>query len=212
LNRLGRHGKPIQMPPNLLFDPPPKTETCQFVLGHWHALRGDRLRPRRAEIDPAAMARHLPYVGMFEVLTPELTLCRLAGTAFRSSLGFELTGRNVVHLYAPDLHRAAGYRFQTIVTRPCAATVVLDLRFSSGLENPHEVLLLPLEPDGSGAPPLILVGMSPMEAVTWQNTAVLPQLQASSSFRFVDIGAGIPDTTMPPDEFETEKSAGPGKS
>jgi hypothetical protein len=182
-----------------VFDPPPRTEACRFVLGYWASLRGGRLRPRRAEIDPGALARHLPNVGMFEVRSTELTYCRLAGSAFRLSLGFELTGRNVVHLYAPELHRAAGFRFQSIATRPCAAAVVLELKFSSGLENPHEVLLLPLEADDPQAPPMILVGMSAIEAVAWQNTAVLPQLRPSSTFRFVDIGAGIPEATMPPD-------------
>jgi hypothetical protein len=69
-------------------------------------LRGDRLRPRRADIDPLALARHLPNIGIFEVLSPSLTLCQSAGTAFHRTLGFELTGKNVI-----QLHRAAGYRF-----------------------------------------------------------------------------------------------------
>jgi hypothetical protein len=163
-------------------------------------LRGARLRPRRREVDPADLSRHLPRIGLFEVRTPELTLCRLAGTAFRNSLGFELTGRNVIHLYAPDLHRAAGYRFHMMAAWPCGATLELPLKFSSGLENPHEILLLPLEPDRSDAPSLLLVGMAAIGRLEWQNAAILPQLQPSSTFRFVDIGAGIPASTMPPDK------------
>ena len=183
------------------FDPPPKTEPCRFILDHWQALRGDRLRPRRAQIDPADLARYLPHVGIFEVQTPEFTLCRLAGTAFRLSLGFELTGKNVVHLYAPELHRVAGYRFHTMVTQPCAATVEIALKFSTGLEHPHEILILPLEPDGPDAPRLLLVGTAGINDVIWQNSAILPQLKPSSTFRFIDIGAGIPESTMPPAEW-----------
>ena len=187
--------------PDYFFDPPPRTEPCRFIADYWRTLRGDRLSPRRTEVDPAALARYLAHVGLFEVHSADLTVCRVAGTAFRLSLGFELTGKNVVHLYSADLHRAAGYRFSTIVTWPCAATVEISLRFSSGAEHPHEVLLLPLEPDGPGARPMILVGTAGIDAVAWQNAAILPQLQASPTFRFIDIGAGIPPSTLPPDDF-----------
>jgi hypothetical protein len=171
------------------------------ILDHWRALRGDRLLPRHTEFDPAAVARYLPNVALFEVRSPDLTLCRLAGTAFRLTLGFELTGKNVNHLYAPELHRAAGYRFMTMATRPCAATVELALRFSSLPQSPHEIIFLPLEPDGAGVPPTLLVATAGIDTELWQNTAILPQLQASPTFRFIDIGAGIPASTLPPDDF-----------
>jgi len=183
------------------FDLSPKTEACRVILDHWQLLRGDRLLPRHAEFDPAAVARYLQNVALFEVRSPELTFCRLAGTAYRLSLGFELTGMNVNHLYAPELHRAAGYRFTTMAIRPCAATVELSLRFSAQQQAPHELIFLPLEPDDSGAPPTLLVATAGIDDVLWQNTAILPQLQASPTFRFIDIGAGIPISTLPPDDF-----------
>jgi hypothetical protein len=108
---------------------------------------------------------------------------------------------NVNHLYAPELHRAAGYRFTTIAKRPCAATVELSLRFSALQQAPHELIFLPLEPDGADVPPTILVATSGIDSMLWQNTAILPQLQASPTFRFIDIGAGIPASTLPPDDF-----------
>ena len=185
----------------VVFDLSPKTEACRVILDHWQQLRGDRLLPRHAEFDPAAVARYLPNVALFEVRSPELTHCRLAGTAFRLTLGFELTGMNVNHLYAPELHRAAGYRFTTMVTRPCAATVELALRFSAQQQAPHELIFLPLEPDNGSTPPTLLVATAGIDDALWQNTAILPQLQTSPSFRFIDIGAGIPASTLPPDDF-----------
>jgi hypothetical protein len=186
------------------FDLSLKTSPCRAVLDYWLASRGDRLRPRRAEIDPLALGRYLPNVGLFEVRSPDLTVCHLAGTAFRTSLGFELTGRNVIHLYGPDLHRAAGYRFLMMATNPCAATFEMLLRFSTGEENPHEILLLPLEPDDGETPPALLVAIAPMERVEWESTAILPQFLESPSFRFVDIGAGVP-ASWPPDDFNVER-------
>lgn len=99
------------------------------------------------------------------------------------------------------MHRAAGYLFWTMATRPCAATFEMALRFSTGAEAPHEVIILPLEPDEPCAAPTLLLGAAGIEAVKWENIAVLPQLQASPSFRFIDIGAGIPVSTLPPDDF-----------
>ncbi|HEX4508261.1 MAG TPA: PAS domain-containing protein [Alphaproteobacteria bacterium] len=199
----GPSGPPIagEPPAAPVFDLSPTTEACRYIVGYWQSLRGDRLRPRSAEIDPTALARHLPHIALFEVLSRDLTLCRLAGTAIRLSLGFELTGKNAVHLYAPELHRAAGYRFWTMAHRPCGATFEMQVKFSSGIEAPHELVILPLEPDGPGKPPMLLVGAEGLQAVKWENMAVLPQLQAAPSFRFVDVGAGIPASTLPPDDF-----------
>jgi hypothetical protein len=186
---------------NMNFVPRPSSKPCGAILDHWQALRGDRLRPRRSEIDPGALVPFLPNIGIFQVISPEVTLCRLAGTAFHRSLGFELTGRNVAELYGPTLYRTAGYRFQLLATQPCGAMFDLVLQFASGAENPHEIMLLPLEPEEPGASPTLLVGAAPIRAVEWENTAVLPQLEPSPNFRFIDIGAGIPTSLFPPDDF-----------
>lgn len=179
------------------FDLSPQTEACRFIVEYWRSLRGARLRPRNGEIDPAVLTRYLPHVALFEVRTPDNTYCRLAGTSVRLSLGLELTGKNVVHLYAPELHRAAGYRFWSMAMHPCGALFEMPLRFATGVDAPHEVVLLPLEPDKAGAPPLLLVGAAGRNPVNWENMAVLPQLTASPTFRFVDIGAGVPASTLP---------------
>ncbi len=190
--------KPAAAP---VMDLSPRTEACRFIVDYWRSLRGDRILPRNAEIDPIALMRNLPHVALFEVRTPDLTVCRLAGTTFGLSLGFELTGKNVIHLYGPDLHRAAGYRFWMMAKQPCAALFEMPLRFSTGADAPHEVVVLPLEAEGPVPAPVLLVGTAGIEAVRWQHSAGLPQLNASPSFRFFDIGAGIPASSLPPGDF-----------
>lgn len=189
------------------FAPRPASKPCGVILDHWQTLRGDRLRPLRSELDPAAFKPFLQNVGIFEVVAPDTTICRLAGTAFHRTLGFELAGRNVAELYGPTLFRAAGYRFQMMALQPCAAMFDLVLRFASGAENPHEIMLLPLEPETPDAPPPLLVGIAPIRAVEWENTAVLPQLDPSPNFRFIDIGAGVP-ASWPPDDWGAPKLDG----
>jgi hypothetical protein len=79
--------------------------------------------------------------------------------------------------------------------------VELSIKFSTGDENHHEVILLPLSPDSTETLPALLVGVVALDAVEWQAAAILPQPEASPTFRFVDIGAGIPAASMPPDDF-----------
>jgi hypothetical protein len=73
-------------------------------------------------------------------------------------------------------------------THPCGARFDLMLKFSSGADNPHEILLLPLEPDAPGAPPSLLVRIAPVALGQFETAAVLPQLNQSPNFRFVEIG------------------------
>ena len=132
--------------------------------------------------------------------SPDLTICRLAGTAFHKTLGFELTGKNVIHIYTPNLHRAAGYRFWMMASQPCASMFDMNLSFSVGAQNPHEVMLLPLEASRPGTSASLLVGIAASDVVLWNSAAMLPQVGQSPSSRFFDIGAGIPPS-WPPDDF-----------
>ena len=77
---------------------PLKTEPCTRLLTYWDALRGDRLLPGRAEIDPAALVAVLPWVSIVELRDPNTMIYRLSGTALRDIMGIEATGRNMLDL------------------------------------------------------------------------------------------------------------------
>jgi hypothetical protein len=81
---------------------PPVQITSLNVRGlfaYWDRIRGDRLAPNWAEIDPAAIRPCLPYLLVSEILGEPADLrYRLVGTEIVSSYGYDLTGRTLQEL------------------------------------------------------------------------------------------------------------------
>ena len=57
-----------------------KQSTIQVLFGYWNEVRGERLAPRRFEIEPARIATILPETFILERLDSETFPYRLAGT------------------------------------------------------------------------------------------------------------------------------------
>src|SRR5579859_3547099 len=135
---------------------PLKTEPCARLLAYWDALRGDRLLPGRAEIDPAALVAVLLYVSIVELRDPDTMIYRLCGTALRDIMGIEATGLNMLDLAPPAGRRQRAYRNWTAATRPCATAYEMNLTYPSGAVYVHEGISLPVAPPQGGAPALLL--------------------------------------------------------
>jgi hypothetical protein len=66
------------------------------IAAYWKEVCGLRLRPERADIDPAAIPRAvLPHVLMLDVLAEDEFRYRLIGTGITKHVGRDLTGQNV---------------------------------------------------------------------------------------------------------------------
>ena len=88
-------------------DPAELAPELKEVRDYWAAKCAGRAMPRRADIDPAALRPHLPYLSLLDVL-PETKdyRFRLLGTAFAEILGRNSTGKTVRQVYAsadPDV-------------------------------------------------------------------------------------------------------------
>lgn len=66
---------PINMQPSELPD-----AYLRKALAYWQRKRGERLMPRRGDIDPIEMPDLLPYVRLVDVVAPGLYRYRLVGT------------------------------------------------------------------------------------------------------------------------------------
>jgi hypothetical protein len=65
-------------------------------MNYWRSACGLRLRPARADIDPAKMPRAaLPHVMMIDVLGANDFRYRLIGTGITTTVGRDLTGQSV---------------------------------------------------------------------------------------------------------------------
>ena len=63
------------------------------VFDYWQAMRGDRRLPSRADLNPAALKKHLPTIMLLNVVDADTFSVRLAGTGIRDVLDEEITGK-----------------------------------------------------------------------------------------------------------------------
>jgi PAS domain len=190
----------INLPPGLQDMP----EACQVLYEHWSEIRGDALVPPRAAIDPARLRSILPYLQIVEVVRPSLIRCKLSGTALRDLFGFELTGRNMIDLTPPDQRRRRGWRYSVGALQPCGCLFGGKLRFLSGALAPYLGLVLPLRPSQKDGSMLAISAIALIRGQGWINDRSEPALNLAEYVSFLDIGAGVPDRTDPPDDWVME--------
>jgi len=90
------------MPDKLYFriDPDDLVTELQEVMDYWNAKHGAKAMPRRADIDPLELRRHLPYLSIFEVLPGAADFrFRLLGTEITGRFGRDSTGRTMREVY-----------------------------------------------------------------------------------------------------------------
>jgi hypothetical protein len=164
----------------------------------WLGWRGERLLPRRAEIELPAIRRLLPLVLMIEYRTPDEAIIRVAGSRLRDFVGYELTGANYIELAPPEDRHVRRYRCWTIATRPCGSRLIYDHRLESGRITHAEVVSLPLDPDQPGGARMTLANIVPLTHDPVIEGAAHPLLDVATTYTFLDIGNGVPDSIFPP--------------
>jgi hypothetical protein len=71
-----------------------KQKTSQILYAYWNGVRGERVAPRRFEIEPARIASILPETFILERVDAETYVFRLAGTKLCEQFGAEFRGTN----------------------------------------------------------------------------------------------------------------------
>jgi len=176
-----------------------KSETCRTLLEAWLAARGDRLLPRRADLDPVMLKSIMPNISIFEIREPGVVMVRLAGTHYREIFGFEPTGRNLIDLTPEQFRRVRAYRLRLAANWPCAGRGEINVRFGSQTFDTFEFLTLPLDADSTR---MLISATASVSGRRWQNAPSRDLIEASSEdSQYVDIGAGLPPAWDPPDDF-----------
>jgi hypothetical protein len=131
----------------------PEECTSTRVLGlydYWQRTRGDRLMPRRQDIDPVEIWSLLPYIHMSEWHTnPDGVFFRIAGTEIVATAGHEYRGRWLSDILAgtSDIDQIMPLYYKVVATkvpifgRTDSSTVRLGVEF-------FEWVLCPLSDDG----------------------------------------------------------------
>jgi hypothetical protein len=163
----------------------------------WLAWRGDRLLPRRADLDLCAIRLLLPTVMLFEVPKPDLMLVRVAGTGLREHFGFELTGRNYIQLAPPAQRATRQHRVWNSVRRPCGSRLVREHRLPGGKVTLAEVVSLPFDGDDPEAPRLLLSHVAPYSNRYEPNAEpAVETFGIAGDFTFLDLGHGVPESAF----------------
>ena len=132
---------------------PKRQEAARFaalddVRRYWDALRGERLVPRRSEIDPRGIEGALDAAFILERIAPGIARFRLAGSALVDLMGAEVRGMPLSVLFAHESRRELGEAVEGLFSGP--ETVRLSLTGERGLARPTlaaQIILLPLKSD-----------------------------------------------------------------
>ncbi|MEQ8816441.1 MAG: PAS domain-containing protein [Thalassobaculum sp.] len=175
------------------------TPTCRDFVQAWLRWRGDATVPRRGQIALSDIARHLHWLSVLEVRSAEEMIFRLVGTAINASRGRELTGTSLKDLSRPEDWPRRSLINLALAGRPCGLYFRVLFEYSVGGPVFSEYVCLPVFADEEGAPPQLFTIRQPVENVALK----LPQLdpaynRVGDDNRFVDLGAGVPDSDMLP--------------
>ena len=118
------------------------------VEAYWEALRGERLMPKRAEINPRGIEQALEYAFIVERIAPGIARLRIAGSHLSDLMGMEVRGMPLTSLFAPGVRRQISDTLEEVFETP--AVVHLRLTSEAGSGRPPvegRMVLLPLKSD-----------------------------------------------------------------
>jgi hypothetical protein len=187
--------------PSALQDVP---EACRILFRHWDDIRGPAIVPRRSQLDLAKLIPILPVLQIVEVQSRSMLRCKLVGTGLRNLFGFEFTGRNYLDLAPPDGRRIRAYRHWAGIQQPCGSVFSGCIRYPSGAVASVIGIGVPLLADQEGAPPMSLTVTAQVTDRGWINERSREMIGMPEHFEFLDIGAGIPASTKPPEDWRMD--------
>jgi hypothetical protein len=187
-------GQPLQAgsaPPEEIL-----TADSRTLFEVWQGWRGDRLLPRRADVDLAPLGRLMPRLALLEARSATDIVFRLAGTELERLYGRRLTGESYVTMVAPDQQASRGALLWRIAQQPCSCVQHAVFRWQSGQRSTLEIFGLPILSDRAGEPLQFIAVVSHLTPRGWKAPGwgeVDPVIAMDSkTLRFIDIGAGLP--------------------
>lgn len=135
-------------------------------------MRGDRLAPRRFEIEPSCIAAHLPDTFILERIDDTSSRFRLAGTRICEAFGHDFRGRNIYDMF-DDASRAELYAaVSAIVARGAVGLFLIEAHDGTGHVATFEMLLMPLTHTREVVD-RFLGSIVPVERLNWLGTKPL---------------------------------------
>jgi hypothetical protein len=136
-----------------------KHPKLQLLYEYWLSKRGDRPMPARADLDPIDIRFAIGDVILADVLdeVPPRFRIRLHGTNLSERTNFDLTGKMLDEMPAPEFRELSHRSFRKVVRTREPLHALAD-RALDGRMQRYEAVVLPLSADGERVDRL-LIGM-----------------------------------------------------
>jgi hypothetical protein len=171
-----------------------KNRQSKHLYAYWNEVRGDRLAPRRFEIEPARLASMLPDAFILERFGDMDVRYRLAGTRIIEHFGSDFRGASFYDGFVMSDRRIIERQLRDLVNQGGGSLFEITSATPTGRKVTHECLILPLvhmretvdrfvgcisaldEPDWLGDEPLIERTITAFEIMGTEpvNATVLP--------------------------------------
>ncbi|MFG6579745.1 PAS domain-containing protein [Sulfitobacter sp. 1A13191] len=118
------------------------------VEAYWEALRGNRLMPRRSDIDPRGIEQALEYAFILERVAVGVGRLRIAGGHLRDLMGMEVRGMPITAFFGTQSRPRVSEALEEVFQMPGQITLHLGAAASYGRPAlTGRMLLLPLKSD-----------------------------------------------------------------
>lgn len=116
----------------------------QTLYAYWNEVRGDRIAPKRFEIEPSRIAGILPDTFILERVDGDTCRFRLAGTRICDTFGTEFKGLNVFEMFGEEDRLTLQRQISVICRQGAVGLFQLRAETATGLSCQFEMSLLPL--------------------------------------------------------------------
>ncbi|MFK7882433.1 PAS domain-containing protein [Roseobacter sp.] len=115
---------------------------------YWEALRGGRLMPNRAEIDPRGIEQALEYSFIVERIAPGIARLRIAGSHMSDLMGMEVRGMPLTSFITPGSRRQLSDILEEVFETPATCSIQLHSEKAPGMPALEaRMVLMPLKSD-----------------------------------------------------------------
>lgn len=121
-----------------------KHPVSERLYSYWNSMRGERLAPKRFEIEPSQIANILPDTFILERVNPESARFRLAGTRICEAFAAEFRGLNLFDLFTLADKITLQREFSVIARQGAVGVFEIEGRSQSGRKVDFELVVAPL--------------------------------------------------------------------
>ena len=149
-----------------------KQRTTQILYAYWNEVRGNRLAPRRFDIEPGRIAQILPETFILERIDQDTYPFRIAGTKINDQFGVEHRGANFLADWIDEDRVALRHQLDAVCSRGGVLLVDIEAAADQRRRVGFELCLMPLLHTGETVTRLV-GAISAIDPPAWLGTARL---------------------------------------